>query len=61
MLNNSLYSTHQHVPAAGFQTLTLRYKPVLRILRLDKELFPGFGSGIIVPDPDPARNERADK
>ena len=25
---------------------------------MDEELFPGFGSEIIVPDPDPAKNER---
>ena len=35
---------------------------VLRIrIRIDPELLPGSGSGIIVPDPDPAKNERADK
>ena len=28
---------------------------------MDEELFPGFGSEIIVPDPDPAKNEREDK
>ena len=34
--------------------------PVLRIrIRMDPELLPG--SGIIVPDPDPAKNERAGK
>ena len=33
---------------------------VLRIrIRIDPELLPG--SDIIVPDPDPAKNERADK
>ena len=35
---------------------------VLRIwIRMDPELLPETGSGIIVPDPDPAKNERADK
>ena len=28
---------------------------------MDSELLPGSGSGIIVPDPDPAKYERADK
>ena len=33
---------------------------VLRIrIRMDAELMPG--SGISVPDPDPAKNERAEK
>ena len=36
--------------------------PVLWIrIRMDPELLPGSGSGIIVPDPDPAKYERADK
>ena len=26
-------------------------------IRMDPELFPGCGFGIIVPDPDPAKNE----
>ena len=30
-------------------------------IRMDPELWPGLGSGIIVPDPDPAKHERADK
>ena len=30
-------------------------------IRMDQELLPGSGSGIIVPDPDPAKSERADK
>ena len=30
-------------------------------IRMDPELLPGFGSGIIVPDQDPAKYERADK
>ena len=35
-------------------------KPVLRIwIRLDQELF--LGSGIIVPDQNPAKNEGAEK
>ena len=29
--------------------------------RRDPELLSGSGSGIIVPDPGPAKNERADK
>ena len=37
-------------------------KAVLRIrIRMDPELLPGSESGIIVPDPDPAKSERADK
>ena len=28
---------------------------------MDPELLPGSGFGIIVPDPDPAKYERADK
>ena len=36
-------------------------KPVWRIrIRMDQELLPGSGLGIIVPDPDPAKYERAD-
>ena len=39
-----------------------KFKPVLWIrIRMDPELLPGSESGIIVPDPDPATNERADK
>ena len=35
---------------------------VLRIrIRMDPELLPGSGSGIKVPDPDPAKSERAYK
>ena len=30
-------------------------------IRMDPELLPGSGSGIIVPDSDPAKSERADK
>ena len=30
-------------------------------IRMDPELLPGSGSGIIVLDPDPAKYERADK
>ena len=30
-------------------------------IRMDPELLPGSGSGIIVPDPDPAKSERAYK
>ena len=30
-------------------------------IRMDPELLPGSGSGIIVPDPEPAKHERADK
>ena len=30
-------------------------------IRMDLELLPGSGSGIIVPDPDSAKYERADK
>ena len=30
-------------------------------IRMDPELLPGSGFGIIVPDPDPAKYERADK
>ena len=26
---------------------------------MDPKLLPGFGSGIIVPDPDPAKKKRA--
>ena len=26
---------------------------------MDRELLPGSGSGIIVPDPEPAKSERA--
>ena len=28
---------------------------------MDPELFLGYGSGIIVPDPDPAKNEWGDR
>ena len=42
---------------------TVRY--VIAVLwiriRMDPELLPGSGSGIKVPDPDPAESERADK
>ena len=27
-------------------------------IRMNPELLPGFGSGIIVPDPDPAKYEK---
>ena len=38
------------------------FKPVLRIrIRMYPELLPGSGYGIIVPEPDPAKSERADK
>ena len=30
-------------------------------IRMDPELLPGSGSGIKVPDPDPAKSERAYK
>ena len=30
-------------------------------IRMDPKLLPGSGSGIIVPDPDPAKSERAYK
>ena len=34
--------------------------PMLRILnRMDPELLPGSGSGIRVPEPDPAKSERS--
>ena len=37
-------------------------KAVLWIrIRMDPELLPGSGSGIFVPDPDPAKHGRADK
>ena len=42
--------------------LFVNLKAVLWIrIRMDPELLPGSGSGIIVPDPDPAKHERADK
>ena len=38
------------------------FKTVLWLrIRLDPELLPGSGSGIILPDPDPAKSERACK
>ena len=38
------------------------YKAELRIqIRMDPELLPESGSGIIVPDPSPAKCERAYK
>ena len=37
-------------------------QPVLWIrIRMDPELLPGSGSGIKVPNPDPAKSERAYK
>ena len=39
--------------------IQLFFIPVLRVrIRMDPELLPGFGYGIIVPDPDPAKSER---
>ena len=35
-------------------------RPVLLIrIRIDPEILPGARSGIIIPDPDPAKSERA--
>ena len=43
-------------------TENLHFTEGLRMrIRMDPELLPGSRSGIINPDPDPAKNERADK
>ena len=50
---------HKHKHFITFINLVIL---VLRIrIRMDPALLPGSGSGIIVPDLDPAKNERADK
>ena len=42
--------------------LILENNAVLRIrIRMDPKLLPGPGFGIIVPDPDLAKKEKADK
>ena len=50
------------IPPTNLFHIRIRIKPVLWIKiwnRMDTELLPG--SGIIVPDPNPAKSERADK
>ena len=50
------------MPCSISYITTALHSAVLWIgIRMDSELLPGSGSGIIVPDPDPAKYERADK
>ena len=49
-------------PIWNFVCHSCLFSPVLWIrIRMDPQLLPGSGSGIIVQDPDPAKYERADK
>ena len=48
----------EHCGSCGVRNL----ETVLWIrIRMDPEFLPGSRSGIIVPDPDPAKDERAEK
>ena len=51
---------HSHWQCDGVALPKLYSSPVFWIrIRMDPELLPGSGSGIKVPDPDPAKSERA--
>ena len=55
-----LYSSPQKVQWNFISKVMLISALWIRI-RMDPELLPGSGSGIIVPDPDPAKSERTCK
>ena len=48
-------------PELQWCDLQIRIVNIYNQIRIDSELVPGSGSGIIFPDSDPAKNERVYK